>query len=98
MVIDENGILLSQFEYAPFGEQLVNYGVNSAAPRKGFIDKERDAESGLGDFSARKYDEDLGRFTSVDAFWEKYRSLSPYQYSNSNPLRLKDPTGLKFDF
>ncbi len=29
----------------------------------------------------------------MDAFREKYRSLSPYHYAANDPLRLKDPSG-----
>ncbi len=31
-----------------------------------FISKEKDIESSLGDFGVRKYDEEMGRFTSID--------------------------------
>ncbi len=98
MVIDENGVIRSQFEYAPFGEQVANYGTSMNAPRKGFIDKEQDVENNLSDFSARKFDEELGRFTSVDVLWEEYRSLSPYHYANNNPLIIVDRSGREIKF
>jgi len=28
----------------------------------------------------KKYDEDIGRFTSIDPLWEKYYSWTPYHY------------------
>ena len=48
--------------------------------RLGYIDKEKDRESKLGDHTStslsasyvRKYDYEIGRFTSVDPLWEKY--------------------------
>jgi RHS repeat-associated protein len=52
-----------------------------------------DRESGLGDYSARKYDGENGEFPTVDEWWERYRSTSPYVYSFDNPVRLSDPSG-----
>jgi RHS repeat-associated protein len=60
-------------------------------PRKGFIDKEKDKESGDHNFGVRKYGD--GRFTSIDPLWEKYRSWSPYHYCRNNPLIAVDPSG-----
>jgi hypothetical protein len=47
----------------------------------------------LADHGVRKYDYDLGRFTSTDALWEKYPGWSPYQYSLNNPINLLDWNG-----
>ncbi len=58
-----------------------------------FIDREEDAESGLGEFEARKYEDETGRFTSIDEKWEEYRAWSPYNYSENDPIRYSDPTG-----
>ena len=68
---------------------------NTAAQRWLFGGKELDRISGLDlyDFEARAYDPALARFTSHDAFEEKYYPLSPYLYCAANPLRLIDPDG-----
>jgi RHS repeat-associated protein len=58
-----------------------------------WIGKENDVESSLGDFGARKYDPELGRFTSVDPLWEKYLGLQPYQYAANSPIRYYDNNG-----
>ncbi len=55
--------------------------------------KEKDAETGLGDFGVRKYSYALGRFTSIDPLWEDYYEWSPYQYGLNNPLMYEDGNG-----
>ncbi len=76
------------WDYEPYGK-----AVAGVPPRKGFIDKEKDKESNLGDFGVRKYDDEIGRFTSPDPLWENYQAWSPYQYSLNNPILLSDPSG-----
>ena len=76
------------WDYEPYGK-----AVAGAPPRKGFIDREKDKESGLGDFGVRKYDDEIGRFLSPDPLWENYRAWSPYVYSRNNPVLRVDPTG-----
>ncbi len=80
------------FDYGPFGE-LISAG---SEPRKGFIDKEVDRESMTGNFGVRQYGG--GRFLSVDALWEKYRSSTPYHYALNNPVRFMDPNGEKVEY
>ena len=58
-----------------------------------FIGKEKDIESNLGDFGVRKYDNEIGRFTSIDPLWEKYYSWTPYHYCSNNPVSFLDVTG-----
>ncbi|HRP01011.1 MAG TPA: RHS repeat-associated core domain-containing protein [Candidatus Kapabacteria bacterium] len=41
----------------------------------------------------RKYDYEIGRFTSVDPLWEKYTGWTGYQYSLNNPIWVKDWDG-----
>jgi len=62
--------------------------------RLSWIGKERDKESLLGDFGARKYDFLSARFTSIDPLWEKYYEWTPYQYSLNRPISLIDFSGL----
>lgn len=80
---------ITSADYSPFGGALT-----TGAPRKGWIGKENDPESGLADLSARKLDTAAGEFPSADPWWEKYRGTSPYAYSFANPLRISDPSGL----
>ncbi|MBX7215662.1 MAG: hypothetical protein K1X90_01750 [Candidatus Kapabacteria bacterium] len=90
-VLGINGFTYS--DYAPFGGLLAG-GTES---RKGFIGKEKDGESDLRNLGVRQYDDEGGRFLSVDALWENYRGWSPYGYSYSNPLTFLDGNGMKVD-
>ena len=87
--IAEGGATAS-WDYEPYGDPVAG-----TAPRKGFIDREKDGENGLGDFGVRKYDSETGRFLSGDPLWEEYRGWTPYQYAVNSPLSVSDPSGLK---
>ena len=54
-----------------------------------FTGKKED-ESSLYYFGARYYDDNLGRFISVDPV----RENEPYSYVRNNPIMLVDPTGM----
>ena len=82
--------IASQYDYKPFGGVLSNIGEDE---RQTFLGKEKDAESSLGDFGVRKYDDLVGRFFQIDPLWEKYYGWTPYQYSANNPVSFLDPEG-----
>ena len=88
VTLDNTGSVVTTTDYEPFGKAIAG-----VPPRKGFIDKEKDKESGLGDFGVRKYDDGIGRFTSIDPLTEKMPAWSPYVYSFNSPLTLIDPDG-----
>ena len=89
-VVRDNGEIVKQFDYAPFGSVIPLLGnVN----RTKFIGKEKDKESNYADHGVRKYDDEIGRFTSIDPLWEKYYSLTPYQYAGNNPVSFLDGNG-----
>lgn len=52
-----------------------------------------DKESNLADYGVRKYENEVGVFTSIDPLWEQYRSWTPYHYSRNNPIMRLDPSG-----
>lgn len=84
----EFGDVFSNKNYLIFGEQINNNGDYSG---KAYTTKEQDSESDLYYFGARYYDDDLGRFVSVDP---KYNPLeTPYSYARNNPLAFVDPDG-----
>ena len=82
VTLDNTGSVVTTTDYAPFGGAIAG-----VPPRKGFIDKERDGEHGLGNFGVRAYDYDAGRFTSIDPLLEKMAAWSPYVYSFGNYIQ-----------
>src|ERR1041384_5694948 len=78
-------------DYEPFGKHEAVAGAES---RKGYIDREEDLETGMGNFGVRQMKE---RFWSVDPLWEKFRGWSPYVYGYNNPIGLRDGNGFEVD-
>lgn len=56
-------------------------------------EKESKTRVRLYDYGKRFYDAQIGRFTTQDAFAEKYSSLTPYQYAANNPILMIDVNG-----
>jgi len=82
---DSSGNLDKEFKSLPFGQKVVNSGVDYP-----FTGKEED-ESSLYYFGARYYDDNLGRFSGVDPV----EGNQPYSYVESNPMNYVDPTGME---
>ena len=68
--------------------------------RYGFNGMEKDDElKGEGnsyDFGARMYDPRIGRWFSIDNLHKKYPDLSPYSFTNNNPVVFVDYDGNDF--
>jgi RHS repeat-associated protein len=90
-IVLKNSEIIGSYMYEPFGKQITLFSENQT--RLSFIGKEKDIESELGDFGVRKYDNEIGRFTSIDPLWEKYYSWTPYHYCSNNPVMGSDPGG-----
>ena len=56
-------------------------------------EKQSKTHVNLYDYGARFYDAQIGRFTTQDAFAEKYASMTPYQYGANNPIYYIDING-----
>ena len=94
-VVNESGAVVESHDYYPFGLQMPgrSFPAANTATKEKFTGKERDTETGLDYFGARYYDPSIGRFFGVDAFADKYPSMTPYHYVLNNPLRFTDITG-----
>ncbi|GGH70092.1 RHS repeat domain-containing protein [Phaeocystidibacter marisrubri] len=76
-------------------------GVRSAASiERCARSAELDEETGLAYYGARYYDNKISMWLSVDplAMSEHNRTMSPYQFTDNNPINLVDPDGREIDF
>jgi RHS repeat-associated protein len=102
IITDAVGNVIEETTFFPFGESRAR----TAAPRfygnpYQYINRERDAETGLMDFEARYLVPAFGRFVSADPVLEDLpmeylqnpQLLNPYSYSGNNPLTFYDPQG-----
>jgi RHS repeat-associated protein len=82
--------------YYPFGLNMEGPGFGAQGTNKyQFGGKELNSDFGLNwnDYGARFYDPAIGRFSVIDRFSKKYQNLTPYQYTNNNPIRFIDVNG-----
>ncbi|MBE9468056.1 MAG: hypothetical protein IMY72_07010, partial [Bacteroidetes bacterium] len=88
---------LSEHSYYPFGMTMAGLSYVSASPTNKYKyngkELQDDYNLNLYDYGARFYDAKIGRFTTQDAFAEKYYSLSTYQYGGNNPIKNIDING-----
>ena len=54
---------------------------------------EQNEQTGNYEMFFRAYDPAIGRMTGIDPYAELYRSLSPYNYANNDPVYFNDPSG-----
>ena len=92
VILDEVGSIVNTQEYYPFGE--TSFG-SYAKKRYQYVGKERDEESGLYYYGARYYAPWIARFISTDPLSVLYVQLSPYNYSDNNPINDYDIDGMQ---
>ena len=92
-ITDREGRITQHTEYIAFGEVLFEEHSTSKTMPYLFNGKELDSETGLYYYGARYYDPKTSIFLNVDPLAEK--TMTPYAYTNNNPINLIDPTGMK---
>ncbi|MCB0553208.1 MAG: hypothetical protein KDD02_06615 [Phaeodactylibacter sp.] len=93
--LDTDGEIISYEEYHPYGATAFYWKNNNISQKRyRYTGKERDAESGLSYHSARYYLPWLGRWLSADPAG-LVDGVCLYQYSLSNPVMLRDGSGMQ---
>src|SRR5690554_6060246 len=85
--LDVNGTIIDREEFYPFGDSSLR---TFTKKRYRYVGKERDEESGLYYYRTRYYLAWTCRFISVDPLSAQYAQLSPYNYSDNNPINDYD--------
>jgi RHS repeat-associated protein len=97
LVSDNSGEAYEFFLYSPWGENLYewNSGTASFSSPYRFNGKELDQETGLAYYGARYYENKNSIWLSMDplAMHSKNMTMSPYQFTDNNPVILVDPNG-----
>ncbi|EMO56062.1 RHS repeat-associated core domain protein [Leptospira santarosai str. CBC1416] len=93
-VLDDEGNILSQIQYQPYGETFVQRGDLNFSPK--YNSQELDRESGFYFYNARYYDPGIARFTSADTIIDgefDTQGWNRFSYVKGNPIGAKDPSG-----
>jgi RHS repeat-associated protein len=96
---DQNGNVIAQFDYRPYGSAYSGAGMASPENGPGYTGHVSDLDTGLIYMQARYYDASIGRFLSIDpvspalggpAFFNRF------SYVGNNPVSRTDPFGQYF--
>jgi len=96
-ITNEEGDIIWKADYEPFGDTFNEVGINN----KKYNNKEEDENTNLLYYSARYYDNNIGRFTTPDPISGSItnpQSLNRYVYVQNNPMKFIDPTGKIVEF
>jgi RHS repeat-associated protein/uncharacterized repeat protein (TIGR01451 family) len=92
-LVDNNGTLIEEQRYMPFGEARL---ASITETDFGYTGQRMLSGTGLMDYNARFYDPSMARFVSADSLVPgagNSQALNRYTYVYNNPLRLVDPSG-----
>ena len=93
-VITTDNEVVAAYDYYPFGMEANSYV--KVPYRYGFGGKEKIDEINNGnfiDFGERGYDPRIARWWSVDPWYPKYPSISPYAFVQNSPILYKEVDG-----
>lgn len=97
MVLDHQGAVVTDYNYAPFGRMMHANSSGMDLEYSKYTDKPDDAAIEMQFFGARYYDPRLRRFISPDAVvpggGADPQGFNPYAYNLNNPFRWVDPDG-----
>jgi RHS repeat-associated protein len=97
LAIAQDGIAGYAYSYDALGKIIAEGSWGNATSlawaRYFYTGQERDEETGLQNFRARFYDEDLFRFYAMDPAGQQ---ISPYAFSGNSPLVFIDRNGEEF--
>ncbi|WP_249040906.1 RHS repeat domain-containing protein [Marilutibacter maris] len=92
VVTDASRVVVERSEYEPYGKVL-NRPLKDGPGYTGHVE---DTATGLIYAQQRYYDDDIGRFLSVDPvtpYDDPVGQFNRYRYGNNNPYRYTDPDG-----
>jgi RHS repeat-associated protein len=95
LITDRSGNPYQYFHYTAWGESFAQAEATQGSFSSGyrFNAKELDAETGNYYYGARYYHPKWSVWLGVDAMASQYPSLSPYVFTENNPIRFIDPDG-----
>ncbi len=91
VLFKSTGSQYTTYDYSPFGS-IMRAAINGDVVYK-FTGQEFDSETGLYNFRARLYDDELGIFYAVDPSGQNF---SPFAYTGNNPVVYVDKDGRFF--
>src|SRR3989344_1850654 len=101
-VTNASGTPVQSVSYLPYGDQRLASSSSAFDEKKKFTGHEFDSDSDLTYAKARYYEQDIGRWISVEpilrsgspgSLLKDPQQLNSYTYSRNNPIVLKDSTG-----